>query len=38
MLEKDFANSKPVAARELTDASFWFRLNVRIARLLAPVQ
>ena len=38
MLETDFANSKPIAARELTDASFWFRLTVRIARLLAPVQ
>ena len=38
MLEKDFANSIPASARELTEASFWFRLNVRIARLMAPVQ
>ncbi len=38
MLEKDFASSTPAAASELTAASFWFRLNVRIARLLAPVQ
>ena len=38
MLEKDFANSKPAAAQELIDAGFLFRLSVRIARLLAPVQ
>ena len=38
MLENDFANSKPAAAQELIDAGFFFRLRVRIARLLAPVQ
>ena len=38
MLEKDLAESTPATASELTDASFWFRLNVRIARLMAPVQ
>ena len=38
MLEKDFAKSIPAHARELTGASFWFRLNVRIARLMSPVQ
>ena len=38
MLEKDFANSKPAAASELTEAGFFFRLKVRIARLMAPVQ
>jgi cardiolipin synthase len=38
MLERDFANSEPFAASELTGASFWFRLKVRVARLLAPVQ
>ena len=38
MLEKDFANSKPAAAQELIDAGFFFRLQVRIARLMAPVQ
>ena len=38
MLEKDFANSTPATAEELTGAGFWFRLNVRIARLMSPVQ
>ncbi len=38
MLENDFANSKPAAAQELIDAGFFFRLRVRIARLMAPVQ
>lgn len=38
MLAKDFANAKPAAAQELIDAGFFFRLRVRIARLLAPVQ
>ena len=38
MLEKDFANSKPAAAQELIDAGFLFRLSVRVARLMAPVQ
>ncbi|MEO7317566.1 MAG: phospholipase D-like domain-containing protein [Chthoniobacteraceae bacterium] len=38
MLEKDFANSKPVAMQELIDGGFLFRLRVRIARLMAPVQ
>ena len=38
MLEKDFANSKPAKAQELIDAGFFFRLRVRIARLMAPVQ
>ena len=38
MLERDFANSEPASASELTGASFWFRLKVRVARLLAPVQ
>ncbi len=38
MLETDFANSTPARAHELTDAGFWFRLKVRVARLMAPVQ
>jgi len=38
MLENDFARSRLVAEKELTEASFWFRLRVRVARLLAPVQ
>jgi cardiolipin synthase len=38
MLEDDFANSRLVSAEEYTQASFGFRLLVRLARLLAPVQ
>ena len=38
MLERDFADSTPARAHELADASFWFRLKVRVARLMAPVQ
>ena len=38
MLERDFENSVPAAAGDITGASFWFRLTVRIARLMAPVQ
>lgn len=38
MLEDDFAKSREVAASEYTQASLWFRLMVRLARLLAPVQ
>ena len=38
MLENDFANSHQVSQGEITEASFWFRLRVRVARLLAPIQ
>jgi cardiolipin synthase len=38
MLQQDFANSREVSASEYTEASLWFRLVVRVARLLAPVQ
>ncbi len=38
MLEDDLANSKPTEAKALTDRSFWFRLSVRLARMLAPIQ
>ena len=38
MLENDFANSHQVSQSEITKASFWFRLRVRVARLLAPIQ
>jgi cardiolipin synthase len=38
MLEQDFANSQPFAATKLLGAGFWFRLKVRVARLLSPVQ
>ncbi len=38
MLEVDFANSKPTGSTDLTDQSFWFRLRVRLARMLAPIQ
>ena len=38
MLEADLANSIPTGAPDLTDQSFWFRLRVRLARMLAPIQ
>ena len=38
MLARDFADSTPAAAHELDRAGFWFRLKVRVARLMAPVQ
>jgi len=38
MLEHDFAQSKQAFAKELTEATFFFRLKVRVARLLAPIQ
>jgi len=38
MLTRDFADSTPAAAHELDRAGFWFRLKVRVARLMAPVQ
>lgn len=38
MLKEDFANSREVAATEYTEAPLWFRLIVRVCRLLAPIQ
>ncbi len=38
MLADDFSNSKPVTAADFTEKSFFFRLIVRLARLLAPIQ
>jgi len=38
MLEADFARSEPAYASELTDASFPFRLAVKVSRLMAPLQ
>jgi len=38
MLEADFVESRQVQLEEYTEASWWFRLRVRFARLLAPVQ
>jgi cardiolipin synthase len=38
MLEEDFADSREVHATDYTEASLWFRLTVRVARLLAPIQ
>jgi cardiolipin synthase len=38
MLEHDLENSRLAAAHELTNASPWFRLKVRIARLMSPIQ
>jgi cardiolipin synthase len=38
MLKEDFANSQRALATQYTEASLWFRVAVRAARLLAPVQ
>lgn len=38
MFEADFARSKPASAKELEDASFFFRLTARVCRLLSPIQ
>ncbi|MDP0491392.1 MAG: cardiolipin synthase [Verrucomicrobiota bacterium JB023] len=38
MLEEDFANSKLAPATDYTEKGFFFRLRVRLARLLAPIQ
>ncbi len=38
MLEEDFARSKPVTVAQLKEKGFWFRLAVRAARLMAPIQ
>ena len=38
MLEKDFAQARPMQARELKESGFWHRLAVRAARLTAPIQ
>jgi len=37
MLEADFAQSEPTGAEALTEQSFFFRLMVRLARMLAPI-
>ena len=38
MLEEDFANSRQAIAAEYSKAPLRFRMAVRLARLLAPVQ
>lgn len=38
MLQADLAHSKPTGADVLTKKSFWFRLSVRLSRMLAPIQ
>ena len=38
MLEGDLANSKPTGSDALTEQPFWFRLGVRLSRMLAPIQ
>jgi len=38
MLVEDFANSRQATAADYNDAPFWFRVVVRVARLMAPVQ
>jgi cardiolipin synthase len=38
MLENDFSVSRRVASTEYTDRDWWFRFQVRVARLMAPIQ
>jgi cardiolipin synthase A/B len=38
MMEMDFANSQPTGSNVLAEKSFLFRLAVRLARMLAPIQ
>jgi cardiolipin synthase A/B len=38
MLERDFADARPVNATELQAQGFWSRFAVRAARLVAPIQ
>lgn len=38
MLEADLANSTPTGSDALAQKSFWFRLGVRLSRMLAPIQ
>jgi len=38
MLTRDLAQCKPADADELKRRPFWFRLAVRLARLMAPIQ
>ena len=38
MLERDFANCRKESVASYESRSFWFRLGVRCARLLAPIQ
>ncbi len=38
MLLTDLSNSRLVSSEVLEDKSYWFKLKVRLARLLAPIQ
>ncbi len=38
MLERDFADAEPATLEQLRARGFWYRLAVRSARLMAPVQ
>lgn len=38
MMEADFAQSTPTGPEVLANKPFWFRLSVRLARMLAPIQ
>lgn len=38
MLERDFANSQLVTIDDFQSRPFWFRLCVRLSRLMAPIQ
>ncbi|MDF1740078.1 MAG: cardiolipin synthase [Verrucomicrobiales bacterium] len=38
MLKRDFGKSEPVMASAYAGKPFWYRVGVRLARLLAPIQ
>jgi cardiolipin synthase len=38
MLDDDFSHSRQVTAREYTQKPVWFRIGVRLARLMTPIQ
>ena len=38
MLENDLVHSKRTGSDVLADRPFWFRLGVRLSRMLAPIQ
>jgi cardiolipin synthase len=38
MFERDFAQCEQVGPEDLEDRSFWFKLGVRVSRLMAPIQ
>jgi len=38
MLQRDFADARPMTTAELEARSFWFRFATRAARLTAPIE